>query len=458
MTMLTSVAACSSKPVVQDFAPSAIPGEEIAILERDVKAGEEAQLAVLSPKNFKEAKESLEDAQKNYSKGKDPQDTLHKVAEGKAYLAMANSVADVARSNIEDVVAARQAAVAAGAAGYYTKELAKIDDDLTDVTRDFEKGDTKDAQEDRKELQAAYLDLEVKSIREANLKVSRKTIDLAIKEGAKKYAPSTLAAAEKSYKDSEAFILANRRNTAEIASRAVETKSAADKVLRINRTAKGTDKVASEEVALTLEGQQVALEGQRVARTQAEIELAAREGQLRQTQGELANTEAALTDEANTNLALANSNQNLMGEKEFNEKFEAARKEFNSEEAEVYKQGNKLVIRLKGLAFTSAKADITEKNRPILEKVDRVLASFGTSNVMVEGHTDSVGGKAVNQKVSTQRAEAVKEYLATKIDESGNIQAVGYDYQKPLATNKTPQGRAQNRRVDIVITPERTNQ
>jgi OOP family OmpA-OmpF porin len=451
MTVLASVAACSSRPVVVDFPPSAIPGEEIANLERGVKAGQENQLDVLSPKNFKEARESLEDAQKSYSKGVDPQDTLHKVAEGSAYLAMANSVADVARSNIEDVVAARQAAVAAGAAGYYTKELAKIDDDLIDVTRDIEQNDLKDAQKERSELQAAYLDLEVKSIREANLKESRKTIELAIKEGAKKYAPRTLAEAQKSYKDSEAFILANRNSTTSIGARSAETKVVADKLLRINRAAKGSDNVASEEMALTLEDQQM-------ARTEAESELATREVQLRETQGELMTTEAALTDEANTNLALTNSNQNLMSDKEFNEKYEAARREFNSNEAEVYKQGSKLVIRLKGLEFASSKANITDKNRPILEKVDRVLASFGTSNVMVEGHTDSVGGKTINQKVSSQRAEAVKDYLATKIGEPGKIEAVGYDYQRPLATNKTSKGRAQNRRVDIVITPERTNQ
>lgn len=448
-TMLTGLVACSSKPVVQDFPPSAMPSEEIAKLEKGVKTAEEEQVDVLSPRNFKEAKDSLADAQKSFSKGKDAEDTLHKVAEGNAYLGMANSVADVAKANIEDVVMARKAALAAGAAAFYSKELAKADDDLRDVTKDIEKNDLKDAQEDRAKLQAAYLDLEVQSIREVNLKESRKTIELAIKEGAKKYAPRTLAAAEKSYKDSEAYIMANRKGS-EIASRSAETKMAADKLLRINRTAKGTDKVASEEVALTLENEQM-------AKAEAQGELALKEGQLRQTESELATTAAALSSEANNNVALASTNQELMSEKEFNEKFEAARKEFNSNEAEVYKQGNKLLIRLKGLEFASAKADINDKNRPILDKVDRILADFGASNVVVEGHTDSQGGKAINQKVSTERAEAVKDYLASKIGEPGKIEAKGYDYQKPLATNKTAKGRAQNRRVDIVITPERTN-
>ena len=77
---------------------------------------------------------------------------------------------------------------------------------------------------------------------------------------------------------------------------------------------------------------------------------------------------------------------------------------------------------------------------------------------MIEGHTDSVGGKAINDKLSQNRANAVKEYLQTNgggiSAESSKIEAVGYGYQKPLATNKTADGRAQNRRVDIVIKPD----
>jgi outer membrane protein OmpA-like peptidoglycan-associated protein len=94
---------------------------------------------------------------------------------------------------------------------------------------------------------------------------------------------------------------------------------------------------------------------------------------------------------------------------------------------------------------------------PLLGKVEKVLDTFGPSQVLVEGHTDSVGGKAINKVVSEKRAAAVKEYLSSKVGDPSKIQAVGYDYQKPLATNKTTEGRAQNRRVDIVITPEKTN-
>ena len=140
-------------------------------------------------------------------------------------------------------------------------------------------------------------------------------------------------------------------------------------------------------------------------------------------------------------------------------KYETARKEFDPSEAEVYKQGSALLIRLKGMEFASAKSTITPTGKNLLEKVSKVTEDFGAqSTVQIQGHTDSVGSKKINDRLSQNRAEAVKNYLQSNqggiaID-SSKIEAVGYGYQKPVATNKTADGRAQNRRVDIVIKPD----
>lgn len=123
------------------------------------------------------------------------------------------------------------------------------------------------------------------------------------------------------------------------------------------------------------------------------------------------------------------------------------------------KQGDALLIRLKGLEFPTAQATLKGSNFSLLGKVQNVIHSFGNSSITVEGHTDSVGGVDSNLKLSTQRAEAVKDYLSTNLgDAQASIKAVGYGYQKPLASNKTASGRAQNRRVDIVIEPEQSSQ
>lgn len=461
-TVLTVAAACSSKPVVQDFPVTAVPSEEISNLENDMKTAESNQVEVLSPKNYKEAREALEDAKKSHAKGRDAEDTLKKVAIGKAYLNNANSVAEVARGNIEDVIAARQAAVTAGAPSYFGKEFTRADKELADVTTDIEKNKLNKATKERSELQARYLELELMAIKEKHLGESRNTIALARKEKAEKFAPRTLAAAEKSYKDTEAYITANRHNTVAIETRAEETKQSAMHALNINRTAKGSDKVSSEETALAMEQERMRVAAKENQLTNVRSELENTQGALSQTQGELSNTQTALEGSVTANTALMTEQQKLEAEKQLNEKYEAARKQFSSKEAEVYKQGNALLIRLKGMEFPSAKATIQPKNKELLEKVTAVMGDFGASNVVVEGHTDSVGGKQVNDRLSQNRADAVKDYLQSNggavQGSQTSIEAVGYGYQKPLASNKTANGRAQNRRVDIIIKPETSRQ
>ena len=450
-TVLTAAAACSSGPVVQDYPVTANPAEEVTNLENNIKAAQGNQVDVLSPNNFEEAQEALEDAKEMHVKGKDAEKVLREVAIGNAYLTNANSVAEVARNNAEDIIAARQAAITAGATSYFGKDMKKVDEDFKDVTEDIEDNKLSSVAKQRAKLQEKYLELELRAIKEKHIGESRNTISLAKKEKAEKFAPRTLAVAEKSYLDTEAYITANRHNTTAIEARAAETKEAAMHALNINRTAKGTDKVSSEETAL-------AIEQERMRVAAKENQLSNVKGELSNVKGELDATQSALEGTVDANVALMTAQEKLEAEKRLNEKYEAARKEFAGNEAEVYKQGDALLIRLKGMQFPSSKSNITEKNQPLLGKVQKVMEDFGPSNVVVEGHTDSVGGKIVNDRLSKNRAEAVKNYLQASgggiTEESTKIEAVGYGYEKPLATNKTANGRAQNRRVDIIIKPE----
>jgi OOP family OmpA-OmpF porin len=307
-----------------------------------------------------------------------------------------------------------------------------------DVTSEMENNNLKDATENRAELQTSYRDLELKSIKETNLAHARDTINLAIKEGAKDLAPRTLAIAQKSMLDTEAYINANRHNNEELQIKSKESSARADHVLKITRNAKLGKKTSAEDSALNLESEQ--------------NKLASKSAELGKTQDQLNFKRTQLSDQQKEANALSEENRDLSSDQAFNRRFEEARAEFSSSEAEVYKQGNNLMIRLRGLEFPSSKAVLTGANLPLLAKVQKVINDFEDSSVIVEGHTDSVGGKQVNQKLSSERAEAVKQYFVSNAGSSNlDIKSVGYGYQKPLATNKTASGRAQNRRVDVVI-------
>jgi outer membrane protein OmpA-like peptidoglycan-associated protein len=141
-------------------------------------------------------------------------------------------------------------------------------------------------------------------------------------------------------------------------------------------------------------------------------------------------------------------------EKEFNQRYNEVQTFFDSDEAEVYKQENQLVIRLKAIKFPVGQSILMPGTYTLLSKVQRAIRTFGEPQVVVEGHTDNTGSDEVNEYLSQQRAEAVMEYLiANKTLPFDKIMAVGYGSVRPLASNKTSEGRAINRRIDVVITP-----
>jgi outer membrane protein OmpA-like peptidoglycan-associated protein len=89
-----------------------------------------------------------------------------------------------------------------------------------------------------------------------------------------------------------------------------------------------------------------------------------------------------------------------------------------------------------------------------MSKVQKAIQTFGQPLVTVEGHTDSIGSTEVNQRLSLERAEAVRAYLvANQTLPASRISASGYGPDRPLASNATPEGRAVNRRIDVLITP-----
>jgi OmpA-OmpF porin, OOP family len=130
---------------------------------------------------------------------------------------------------------------------------------------------------------------------------------------------------------------------------------------------------------------------------------------------------------------------------------ESARKEFQSDEADVFRQGDKLLIRLKSVDFPVGRADLPSQSMNVLAKVKTVAQELKPSQITIEGHTDAVGKPAKNKELSESRAEAVANYLSANGIEKQKITTVGYGFEKPIASNKTKEGRAQNRRVDVIL-------
>jgi outer membrane protein OmpA-like peptidoglycan-associated protein len=145
----------------------------------------------------------------------------------------------------------------------------------------------------------------------------------------------------------------------------------------------------------------------------------------------------------------------LAGERKFNEQYNQVQALFTGEEAECYKQGQQMVVRLRGMSFPVGASIIMPENYPLLSKVQRAIRTFDDPNMTIEGHTDATGTLELNNHLSQQRAEAVRAYLlANAVTTEEKVTAVGYGPSRPLSPNTTIEGRAQNRRIDLIITPK----
>jgi outer membrane protein OmpA-like peptidoglycan-associated protein len=123
--------------------------------------------------------------------------------------------------------------------------------------------------------------------------------------------------------------------------------------------------------------------------------------------------------------------------------------------ATVKQEARGMVITLSGsVLFSSAKWDLSPGAQLKLNDVANALIKEDpNSKMVVEGHTDSQGGAAYNQDLSQHRAQAVRDYLVTRGIASDRITAQGFGPTRSVADNTSTEGRANNRRVEIVVQP-----
>ena len=101
--------------------------------------------------------------------------------------------------------------------------------------------------------------------------------------------------------------------------------------------------------------------------------------------------------------------------------------------------------------FDYDSAIIKPESYATLDNVASVLTEYGDTKIEIAGHTDNKGGDQYNKNLALKRAEAVKEYIVNKGINPDNIYAVGYGYDYPITSNKTEEGRSQNRRIELKI-------
>ena len=133
-------------------------------------------------------------------------------------------------------------------------------------------------------------------------------------------------------------------------------------------------------------------------------------------------------------------------EEELKEKIETA-----DPDIEVGKNDEGISINLGEILFDSSSYKLKKDYLKKLDEIAHILKKYENFPIRIDGHTDNKGSDQFNEKLSNNRAKAVLDYLTKKGIDTNKISAKGWGYKKPIADNKTEEGRQKNRRVEIII-------
>jgi OmpA-OmpF porin, OOP family len=442
----TSVAlflgACAHDVKPADIPATANPVAEVDSLGASLDTARTQQVDVLAPENFKKAEKSFKEAQERRSKGKKGEKILESVGYGRAYLQRAEVAAQRSRTQLADVLKARDLAVVNGANNLHDDRV-KLDKKLKNYTERIEENKNID-RDDLADLQQDYLDLELRSIKATKLSEAKNTLDNAEKKGAKRLVPQAYREAKEKIETAEKSIETDRHDQTVVNQASGAALSSAQRALALVETARENKKRSPEQIASEIENRDVQLDQAGAMNAAAQAQMTAKEQQLAQ---ERAAAGTAATTAAETQRKLDEQNR-------FNQAFEQARSDFKPEEADVYRQGDNMIIRLKAMKFSPGRSDLPSSSMSALNKAKKIIGELKPEDIVVEGHTDSTGAPELNKRLSSERAEAVANYFVSEnIVDSQKVEAVGYGYEKPIASNKNKSGRELNRRVDIIIKP-----
>ena len=235
---------------------------------------------------------------------------------------------------------------------------------------------------------------------------------------------------------------ASERAAAELAAQQAERARAAEQ--RAVRTAAETaDSLSSARAARDAAMVQAAAEAERLRQERAAAEAAtAREAQARRA----AEAEAAAAREQ---AAAAGARANAA-----EQRLQETLRELTRSSAavtDVRETDRGLIVVLGATLFSSGQSELSTGDRGAVQQIATVLAQTPGRTVRVEGHTDAVGGDTSNQRLSEERANAVRAALIAGGLDPARVTAVGYGESRPVAGNDTAEGRARNRRVELVV-------
>jgi outer membrane protein OmpA-like peptidoglycan-associated protein len=272
---------------------------------------------------------------------------------------------------------------------------------------------------------------------------------IAQDSGADKYAPEIMAQAQQDLQNASAMDGNKHRDEKMEITNAREAVERAEDA-RIASLRKQAAEEAQAQVTAKEQAQVQAAQSQQQA-TQAQLEAQQAQLQAEQAQAAKAQADAARAQaEAQAAEARANAAQANKSAEDANAVREKLRMQLNSVLA-TSETARGLIVNMSDVLFDTGKYTLKPGTQISLAKVAGILQAYPGLKVQVEGYTDSVGSDEFNQTLSVNRAAAVKNFLVSQGVSPDNITSQGFGKNDPVADNSTASGRAENRRVNMVV-------
>jgi len=438
------------------------------------------QVDVLAPSGFQVAVAAQQSAQKDAAAGRKPERIHAQLAAGVSAINEASRSATNARRLLQDAISTRADAVSAAAPKFAPEQWQKGAARFNEAMVALERKDDANAQKRAAESIVLLRDAELVAIKTGLLGEARTLIAQADAAKVEKLAPRTLQAAKRNLAQAEQEIASNRYDTSVAKNLASQAAYEARHALylagvigtTLQKPKEGPggleDLILSWEeplgkVAAALElapkfdaGVQQAMQDlyssaqkqQQQVRTLKQ-DLDDRNEQIAALNTEMKRLEAKLGGVSEERIALQ---RRVDAQERLRASVAKIEGLFAPNEGRVYRQGDDVVISLTGIKFASGRSTLDAASTPLMNKVRQALAMFPDASLGVEGHTDSNGTDSANLILSQDRADAVSKYLAANAGvNASRINSIGYGEARPVATNETADGRARNRRIDLVI-------
>jgi outer membrane protein OmpA-like peptidoglycan-associated protein len=439
----------------------------------------EMQADVLAPKSFGEFQKLYDRAEANLQKGQQIDKIRADLAKATEHLERAMEATALANVTFERVMDARGDAITADAAKHAGKLWADAEKKFTEAATALENGDVNAAKKRAQEAEPMYRDAELSAIKTHYFEETRDLLAQAEKGKVGKYAPKTLQRSKDLLAEAEARLEENRYDTdgpralaGEALYEAKHAANLAELLAKVDKKELTTEElmhkveIAVIKIAAELDVMPRFDEGYGLTADAILDELDQWSRRQNRLESELADYER-MSDDYRAQIAALESElggvseereaiqARMEAEARVRAKFEKVENTFTRQEAQVYRQGNDVLIRMVGLNFDVGKSTIKPEYFGLLTKVQNAIKTFPGCDVTVEGHTDALGSDEINEKLSQERADAVKQYLLANMDiPDSRIDSVGYGESKPIASNENDAGRTKNRRIDLLIRPD----